>query len=40
MPSMGNPTMDLFGTPLLPGLEYHDALLDRDEEEMLIARID
>ncbi|MES3048914.1 alpha-ketoglutarate-dependent dioxygenase AlkB [Sphingomonas faeni] len=32
--------MDLFGTPLLPGLEYHDALLDRDEEAALIARID
>ena len=32
--------MDLFGTPLLPGLAYRAALLDRDEEAMLIARID
>lgn len=37
---MGNPTLDLFGTPLLPGLAYRDALLDQDEEAMLIARID
>ncbi len=40
MPSMTNPTADLFGTPLLPGLAYRDALIDRDEEAMLIARID
>ena len=37
---MENPTVDLFGTPLLPGLEYREALLDRDEEAALIARID
>ena len=40
MPSMANPTADLFGTSLLPGLAYRDALIDRDEEAMLIARID
>ena len=40
MPSMTNPTADLFGTPLLPGLAYRDALIDRDEEAALIARID
>ena len=40
MPSMANPTADLFGTPLLPGLAYRDALIDRDEETALIARID
>jgi len=37
---MANPTTDLFGTPLLPGLEYRDALLSREEEAALIARID
>ncbi|RKE54006.1 MULTISPECIES: alpha-ketoglutarate-dependent dioxygenase AlkB [unclassified Sphingomonas] len=37
---MANPTADLFGTPVLSGLEYRDALLSRDEEEALIARID
>ncbi|WP_214654925.1 alpha-ketoglutarate-dependent dioxygenase AlkB [Sphingomonas albertensis] len=37
---MTNPTADLFGTPLLPGLAYRDALIDLDEEAMLIARID
>ncbi len=40
MPSMTNPTADLFGTPLLPGLAYRDTLIDRDEETALIARID
>jgi len=40
MPSMTNPTADLFGTPILPGLSYRDALVSRDEEEALIARID
>jgi alkylated DNA repair dioxygenase AlkB len=37
---MANPTADLFGTPVLPGLEYRDALLSRDEETALIALID
>ena len=37
---MANPTADLFGTPVLPGLEYHDALLSQNEETALIARID
>ncbi|HXH15017.1 MAG TPA: alpha-ketoglutarate-dependent dioxygenase AlkB [Sphingomonas sp.] len=37
---MANPTADLFGTPALPGLEYRYAALDREEEAMLIARID
>jgi alkylated DNA repair dioxygenase AlkB len=37
---MANPTTDLFGTSVLPGLEYRDALLSRDEEKALIARID
>ena len=40
MPSMANPTPDLFGTPVLPGLAYRDALVGRDEEAALIARID
>ncbi len=40
MPSMGNPTIDLFGTPHLPGLDYRDGLIDRNEEAALIARID
>lgn len=40
MASMANPTPDLFGTPVLPGLAYRDALIGRDEEATLIARID
>ncbi len=40
MPSMANPTADLFGTPILPGLAYRDALVGRDEEATLIAQID
>lgn len=31
---------DLFDVPLLPGLHTADALIDADEERMLIARID
>ncbi|KQN03397.1 2OG-Fe(II) oxygenase [Sphingomonas sp. Leaf230] len=37
---MANPTADLFGTPVLPRLEYRDALLSQEEEAALIARID
>lgn len=40
MPSMANPTADLFGTPVLPGLDYRGTLIDHDEEAALIARID
>lgn len=31
---------DLFGTPLIPGLELRDDIVDQDEEAELIARID
>ena len=37
---MANPTADLLGTPVLPGFDYRDALIDRDEEAALIALID
>lgn len=32
--------MDLFGTPLLPGLSYREAVVDPDEEAGLIAAVD
>lgn len=33
-------TADLFGAPVLPGLDYQDDIVGRDEESGLIARID
>ncbi len=33
-------TADLFGAPVLPGLDYRDDLIGHDEEAELIARID
>jgi alkylated DNA repair dioxygenase AlkB len=37
---MDSLTADLFGTAILPGLAYADAIIDRAEEQALIARID
>ena len=33
-------TADLFGAPIIPGLDHRDDLISRDEEAGLIARID
>lgn len=33
-------TIDLFDTPILPGLRMQPDLIDQAEEQMLIARID
>lgn len=40
MPAMSAPTADLFGAPILPGLDYRDGVIHHDEERDLITRID
>ncbi len=37
---MNLPIADLFGAPILPGLDYRDDVVDRGEEKELIGRID